>query len=212
MKKKLITAAVSVALVVLSAGWRSSPKGVAEDFVNAVIQCEPVKAFKFYDMVMLGGASDYKMWTSEDAKKLKGELESLGKEINDTKYEGEAIMEVIRIPPEDSGFMLVNGRKYTGEQAEVTVQFVKGRDRKPSGLKVSLVKVDDTWKVVKHAPINGLDTSGRQWDEDDDNEARPRRSRVRAYDRDNGKKDEAKKDAYYDKKEAPVQGKKRPVW
>ena len=150
--KQMMVAAASVAMAVALAGCGGSPKGVAEDFVDAVIQRETDKALKYYNTNMA---------TSKEIKDLKEELDNVGKEINDNKLEAEAISEVIEVPAENSAYKIVNGAKVTGEEAAVTVQFKKGKDRKPEGMDVSLIKVDGSWVIKAYRGRTNLDTSDR---------------------------------------------------
>ena len=160
--KKMMMAVAGLAMAVVMTGCGGSPKSVAEKFALAIIQKDPAKALEFYDPVKRDGAT--KLRTSEQIKTLKEELETMGKDtINDDKYECEAILEVITVPREDSSYTLINGKKYTGETATVTVQFVKGKDKKSSGLRVNLEKVDGSWLVTGQRYISdGLDTTEKK--------------------------------------------------
>jgi hypothetical protein len=75
------------------------------------------------------------------------------------------VREEIHVPREDSGYMLLNGKKYTGERASVKVQFVKGKDKKSKGMDIPLVKVDGSWKVEFKERVlrvvDGFDTSDK---------------------------------------------------
>ena len=144
-----------------------SPKTVAEDFAKAIIQKDPGKAFEFCDTVSGGRHEDYALLTKEQKDNLKRQFEDLGKEINDEKYDCKAILETVEVPPEVMGYTLVNGKKYTGEKATVLVQFMKGGDKKPNGLRVNLVKVDGSWKVKGYSQVSGLDTSSEDSGRDD---------------------------------------------
>ena len=150
--KKMMMAVAGLAMAVVLSGCGGSPKSVAEDFVNAVIQRETDKAMQCYKVIAM---------TSKDIKNEKEFLENIGKEINDTKLEAEAIYEEITVPPEVAGYQLVNGAKITGEDATVKVQFKKGQDKKTEGMKVKLEKVDGSWKVVSYSKLSGLDTSDK---------------------------------------------------
>ncbi len=150
--KQIMVAVAAVAMTVVMTGCGGSPKGVAEKFADAIIQRETDTAVKYYDTV--------KMSISE-IKKLKEAFENRGKEINDNKLTARAIFEKITVLPEDSGYVLINGAKYTGEDATVTVQFVKGNDKKAEGLKIRLTKIDGSWKVNDVSGEKGLDTSDK---------------------------------------------------
>lgn len=152
--KQMMVAAASVAMAVALAGCGGSPKGVAEDFVDAIIQREPDKALKCMNVNNA---------TAKDIKELKEEFDKLGKDINDNKLEAEAFDEVINIPPENSGYTIRNGAKITGETATVMVQYKKGKDKKSEGMKVQLQKVDGSWVVEENGyhELQGLDTSDR---------------------------------------------------
>ncbi len=166
--KKIVMAVVGVALAVALTGCKKSsteekkgdetasigsPKGVAEDFAKAVIQRDLDDAVKYVDTSETVTKKEYYM------------LERLAKDgINDDKLEAEAIDERVRVPA--AGYMLINGRKYTGERAEVKLQFKKGKDKKSNGMEVELVMVDGSWKVSSYKLVSGLSTS----DGDDDDE------------------------------------------
>ncbi len=147
--KNMMMAVAGLAMAVVLTGCGGSPKGVAEKFVNAVIQRDTDKAVKLSVVSAIG--------SEIDIKKAKEKIEALGKEINDDKLEGEAIREVISVPSEDSGYKIVNGVKVTRDEAEVLVQFVKGKDKKAEGMEVDLGKVDGSWKVVNFKSKSGLD-------------------------------------------------------
>ena len=147
--KKMMMAVAGLAMAVVLTGCGGSPKSVAEKFVDAVIQRDTEKAVKLSVVSAIG--------SEIDIKKAKEKIEALGKEINDDKLEGEAIREVISVPSEDSGYKIVNGVKVTRDEAEVLVQFVKGKDKKAEGMEVDLGKVDGSWKVVNFKSKSGLD-------------------------------------------------------
>ena len=147
--KNMMMAVAGLAMAVVLTGCGGSPKGVAEKFVNAVIQRDTDKAVKLSVVSAIG--------SEIDIKKAREKIEALGKEINDDKLEGEAIREVISVPSEDSGYKIVNGVKVTRDEAEVLVQFVKGKDKKAEGMEVDLGKVDGSWKVVNFKSKSGLD-------------------------------------------------------
>ena len=150
--KQMMVAAASVAMAVALAGCGGSPKGVAEDFVDAVIQRETDKALKC--MNVNNATANY-------IKNLKEQLDNIGKNINDNKLEAEAIDEEIHVPAENSGYTIKNGAKITGETAMVTVQYKKGKDKKSEGMDVKLQKVDGSWVVVDYDTRTNLDTSDR---------------------------------------------------
>ncbi|MBQ6007491.1 MAG: hypothetical protein IJL17_03070 [Kiritimatiellae bacterium] len=147
--KNMMMAVAGLAMAVVLTGCGGSPKSVAEKFVNAVIQRDTEKAVKLSVVSAIG--------SEIDIKKAKEKIEALGKEINDDKLEGEAIREVISVPSEDSGYKIVNGVKVTRDEAEVLVQFMKGKDKKAEGMEVDLGKVDGSWKVVNFKSKSGLD-------------------------------------------------------
>ncbi len=161
--KKMMMAVAGLAMAVVLTGCGGSPKGVAEAFAKAIIQKEPGKALEFYDAVdgqfnPQKAVGEFSLRTKKEKDDLKKALEDLGKKINDDKYDAKTIMEQVLVPSEDKAHMLVNGKKYTGEAAMVTVQYVKGDDKKQDGLAVYLVKVDGSWKVTGYNPVSGLDT------------------------------------------------------
>ena len=147
--KKMMMAVAGLAMAVVMTGCGGSPKGVAEEFVNAIIQRETDKAVKCIDTTEA---------TPKQIKKGKEGLDELGKTINDNKLEAAAFYEKITVPAEDKGYTLINGAKYTGEKATVKVQYKKGKDLKSEGMEVELVKVDGSWKVKDFSPLSNLDT------------------------------------------------------
>ena len=196
--KKMLTLIASVAMAVALTGCGDSkqsaekqeekkaqeavgsPKAVAEDFAKAIVQREPDKAFEFYDTVVMGGQSykgSYVLRTKKQKNDLKEQLEDLGKKINDDKYDCKAILEQVEVASEVMGYMLVNGKKYTGENAKVLVQFMKGDDKKSDGLEVTLVKVDGSWKVAGYEMVSGLDTSSEDSDREVNRKVTRRKSR-----------------------------------
>ena len=148
--KKLMTTVACVAVAVAMTGCTRSPSTVAEKFAEAVIERETEDAVGYFDTTSFEGSE-------KRIKQLKELLENSGKEINDNKLEAEAIGDEITIPAEDAGYKIVNGKKYTGEKAKVTIQFIKGKDKKSDGMAVSLSKVDGSWKVSDYKLISGLD-------------------------------------------------------
>ena len=198
--KKLLMLIVSV---VMLTGWRSfnesssgkrtgqgSPKDVAEDFVKAIVLRKTDKALEVYDTVSGRYERGYALRTKKQRDDLKKQLEDIGHEIDDEKFECKAILEDIMVPPESYGYHLVNGKKYTGEEAKVLVQFEKGEDKKPEGLEVFLVKVDGSWKVAGHEVKSGLDTSSEDSaHEDKVNVDKPKPGN---FDRDSAKEDRVK--------------------
>ncbi len=138
---KMMMAVAGLAMAVVLTGCGGSPKGVAEDFVNAILQRETDKAAQCVDTTEM---------TTKEVKDLKEALDELGKKINDNKLEADVFFERVQVPPEDEGYTLINGAKYTGENAIVMVQFKKGTDRKSEGMFLQMVKVDDAWKVVSN--------------------------------------------------------------
>ena len=140
-----------------AAGSIGSAKGVAERFVSAVVRKDIDAAWAVFDPA--------KPMSREKVRSAKYEIEELSKLINDDKLEGKAIREVVR---GGFGYRIFNGKKYTDE-AQVVVQFVKGKDKKPNGMNVKLVAADGSWKVAGYKYIpDGLDTS------DDEKEVAPR--------------------------------------
>ena len=133
-----------------SSGGVGSARGVAERFVNAVIKLEVDKAVACFDIQATTKREEKEM--KEMREKMVTEL---GRKIDDDKLEGKAILEDIT---GGKGYEIVNGKKYA-DQAQVIVQFVKGKDKKSKGLKVSLVLVDGSWKVGDFDEVSGLDTS-----------------------------------------------------
>ncbi len=151
--KKIIMAVASVAVAVVLTGCGGSPSTVAEKFADAVIQRETDKAVSCYCTIEMN---------EKTIKALKEEvIEKAGKEINDNKLESEAIYEKVQVPPEDSGYELINGVKSTGERARVIIQFVKGKDKKSEGMEVKLRKYDGNWLVTNFDMKKGLDTSSK---------------------------------------------------
>jgi hypothetical protein len=147
--KKMMMAVAGLAMAVVLTGCGGSPKSVATKFADAVIQRDTEKAADLSIVSVVGSESDI--------KKAKEKIEALGKEINDDKLEAEAIREIISVPSEDSGYKIVNGVKVTRDEAEVVVQFVKGKDKKGEGMEIDLGKVGGSWKVVNFKSKSGLD-------------------------------------------------------
>ena len=104
-----------------------SSKGVAESFVNAIAKKDFDKVLACLD------TTDTAVFTPKVVKNVKEEFEKLGKEINDDKLEAKAVREEIDVPSESHGYKILNGKKYTGERAMVSVQFVKGKDKLSRG-------------------------------------------------------------------------------
>ena len=166
MKKMLMFAGV-VLVVALSgcqkAGLGSSPSDVAVDFARAIIQKDPSEALDLCDIKLYGSSShrgfemNPTVKSKSDIKELKEKFEKNGKELDDDRCEGVAIMEVIMTPSEMFPTYHVDGQEYTGESAKVTVQYVRGKDKKSKGLTVSLIKVDGLWKVIGYTMESDLD-------------------------------------------------------
>ena len=150
---KIMMAVVGLALAVALTGCGGSPKGVAEDFADAVIQRRTDKAVAYTAQVALRA-------DSKTMKKLKDQIEKMGKEdINDDKLEAVVYSETISVPSKDASYKIINGSKVTRDEAVVVVQFAKGNDKKSSGMKVEMGKVDGKWKVSDFDYIkDGLDT------------------------------------------------------
>ena len=166
--KKMLMVVASVALAVVltgcggskdksdeaekeTAGSAGSAKGVAEQFVNAVIKCEVDNAVAYCD-----SSAGTKREERETKENMANGIRNLNRDIGDDKLVGKAIQEEIL---GGRGYEIVNGKKYT-DQATVVVQFAKGKDKQSKGLKVKLVAVDGSWKVRGFDPVSGLDTEG----------------------------------------------------
>lgn len=147
---KLMMSVLGVGAAVLMTGCGGSPSGVAEDFAEAVIQREAEDAIACYDTVSL---------SFDGIKAMKESFEQTGKAIDDTKLTVQTINEVIHVPPEDAGYTMINGKKVTGEEATVVVQFVKGKDLKDYGMTVNLRKIGGKWKVTGYEEARGLCTA-----------------------------------------------------
>ena len=161
--KKTLMAVASVAMAVALTGCGGSPSDVAEDFVNAIIQKDPGAAVGFFDTVT-GTSKDpssIRLRTDKEIKKLKDELESLGKAIDDGKLEAHALVEVVRTPGDGTETLRINRTKYTGETAVVTVQYVKGKEKKSKGVRVYLVNAGGSWKVTDYDTVSDLDDSNK---------------------------------------------------
>lgn len=154
--KKIMLFAASMAMAVMLTGCGGSPSSVAEKFMNAIIQRDVDKAV---------GCIDTNATTPKEIKALKELLDAAGKALDDNKLEAVAFYEEVVVPAEGVGYKLINGAKYTGEEAEVKVQFKKGKDLKSNGMKVELVKVDGSWKVkdnvMKFSELKDLDTEAK---------------------------------------------------
>ena len=148
MKHVMITVA-GLALAVVLTGCGGSPKGVAEKFADAVITRDAEKAVKLSLVSRVG--------SENDIKKFREKIDAQGKDINDDKLEAETLREVITVPSKDASYKIVNGVKMTRDEAEVVVQFVKGKDKKGNGLEIDLAKVDGNWMVVSFSYKSNLD-------------------------------------------------------
>lgn len=147
MKKVFLGALCAAATVGMMGCGGGSPEGVAEDFVQAIIKKDGAKAIEYYDTTAFAGA--------QDLKNAKDQLEELGKKINDTDLTCEAVRYTMNVPAEKSGYQVKDGIKFTGEDANVYVQFMKGKDKKKDGFKVALVKGDGKWLVTGYVPMDG---------------------------------------------------------
>ena len=193
MKKMLMfVASVAMAVVLTGCGCSKSSdeeqkkdgldssKGVAESFVNAIIQKDADKAFACID------ATDTTVFTPEAIRKTKELVEKLGRDINDDKLDATTVREEIDVPSEMQGYKILNGKKYTGERATVRVQFVKGKDKKSKGMTIKLVKVDGSWKVemADYRIEDGFDTSDDDSESDRDSKEKVDVPKARKNDRD----------------------------
>ena len=172
--RKTVMAVAGAALAVALAGCSGSsivgdsPSGVAEDFARAIIDKDTSAALglcdiKFYKMrdddsrPYVRYRSGPSLKSQSDVRKIKDDFEKMGKDIDDDKLDVVAVMEVVETPGEHAGSAYVDGKKYTGESAEVTVQCVRGGDKKKKGLVVSLIKADGAWKVIGCRLASNLD-------------------------------------------------------
>jgi len=148
--KKIMMAVASVAMaVVLTGCGGGSPEGVAEDFANALIKTDGDAAIELFNT--LGD-------TEKEIKDQKEKLVKFGKdEIKDDKLEAEVTGYMIKVPEEGSGYVIINGTKVTGEEAEVSIQFIRGKDKQSTGMNVKLIKADGNWLVTKYRLLEGLD-------------------------------------------------------
>ena len=147
---KMMMSVLGMGAAVLMTGCGGSPSGVAEDFAQALIQREAEDAIACYDTVSM---------SVDEIKAMKESFEQTGKSIDDTKLTVQTINEVVEVPSEVAGYTLVNGKKVTGEDATVTVQFVKGKDLTDYGMTVKLRKIGGKWKVTGYKNANGLCTA-----------------------------------------------------
>ena len=168
MKKMMTMCLAALALAIVLPGCRgsgfgSSPSDVAVDFANAIIQKNISEALDLCDIKLYNSSShrgidiNPTVKSKSDIKRMKEKFERDGRELDDDKCEGIAIMEVITTPSDLFPIYHIDGKEYTGESAKVTVQYVKGRDKKSKGLTVSLVKVDGAWKVTGYTTESALD-------------------------------------------------------
>ena len=155
--KKMMMAVAGLAMAVVMTGCGGSPKSVAEDFAEAVAKRDVDKAVELTAAATVGVEA-------EKMKDLKKRIEDMGKdEIKDDKFDAESYSDVIKVPPEDVGYTIVNGVKVTNDKAEVKVQFVRGKDKKACGMDVELGKFDGKWKVTNFSYIpDGLDTNDKK--------------------------------------------------
>ena len=166
MKRIAMCVAGLVLAIVLSgcqkAGFVSSPSDVAVDFARAIIQKNPSEALDLCDVKLYGSVShglsfNPTVKSKDEIKKIKEKFERDGRELDDDRCECLAIMEFITTPSDLFPTYHVDGQEYTGEYARVTVQYMRGKDKKSKGLTVNLVRVGDTWKVVGYNTESNLD-------------------------------------------------------
>ncbi len=160
--KKTMMAVVGLAMAVVLTGCRGSalsesPSSVAEDFAKAIIQRRPAEALDLCDVKLYGQSvgRDLRIRPSMKSKsyvrRLKDDFEKDGKKIDDDMLEGVAVMEVIMTPSDIFPKYHLDGKECTGETAAVTIQFVKGKDKKSKGMEVELLKIDGSWKVIGYS-------------------------------------------------------------
>ena len=133
-----------------------SAKGVAERFVNAIIQKKVDAAYatcSAYSFDKRGG--NVQKRSKADVQKLKKELEGLGEELGNDKLQGKAIKEVINGGPR---YLIVDGKKFNAH-AVVTVQLMQDKVKTSKGIRVELRGGDEGWKVTSCDTVSGLDTS-----------------------------------------------------
>ena len=166
MKKMLMVAGVALAIVLSGCqkvGLGSSPSNVAVDFAKAIIQKNPSEALELCDIKLYSSLShrgfdiNPSVKSKSEIKRIKENFEKDGKDLDDDRCEGVAIMEVITTPSDLFPTYHVDGKEYTGESAKVTVQYVRGKDKKSKGLLVNLIKVDGAWKVTGYDTLSNLD-------------------------------------------------------
>jgi len=166
MKKMLMVAGVVLAVVLSGCqkvGLGSSPSDVAVDFARAIIQRNPSEALDLCDIKLYSSSShrgfdiNPTVKSKKEIKKIKEKFEEDGKSLDDDRCEGIAIMEVITTPSDLFPTYHVDGQEYTGESARVTVQYVRGNDKKSNGLTVHLAKVGGMWKVIGYNVEFNLD-------------------------------------------------------
>ena len=151
--KKIMLAVASVAITVVLTGCSRSPSRVAEKFANAVIQHNAETAVSYYFTAAM---------TPEEIQSLKtDQIEKMSNAIGDNKLEASTYRERILVASENSGHKIINGKKVTEDTADVTIQFVKGKEKKSNGMHVDLVKVDDAWRVLRFKSESDLDTSDK---------------------------------------------------
>ncbi len=138
---KIMMAVAGLAVAVMLTGCGGSPKSVATKFAEAVAKRDTDKALSL-TMQSACGAN------AKIMKSLSNKIESIGKDdINDPMLEAEVYSETIFVPKEDVGHDVVNGAKVTQDWADVVIQYVKGKDKKPNGMSLRMKKVDGKWKV-----------------------------------------------------------------
>jgi hypothetical protein len=151
--KNVVMFVASVAMAVALTGCGGSPKGVAENLIEAIYKKDAGKAIKYIDtnnksQRVVSYETDY--------------LEALGKKVDDEKLGVETVYEEYSVSAEESSYYLRNGKKYSGEKARVTVQDMKGKEKKSDGWNIELVKVDGSWKVTDFKRVSGLDIDSRE--------------------------------------------------
>ena len=150
---KIMMAVAGLAVAVVLTGCGGSPKSVAAKFAEAVAKRDTDKALSL--TVQSACRANAKAM-----KALSNKIEGIGKDdINDPMLEAEVYSETVFVPKEDGGYEVVNGAKVTPDWAEVVIQYVKGKDKKPNGMALRMKKVDGKWKVKEVSyKKDGLET------------------------------------------------------
>ena len=150
---KIMVAVAGLALAVALTGCGGSPKSVAAKFAEAVAKRDTDRALGLTAQAAYGA-------NIKIMKSLSNKIEGIGRDdINDPMLEAAVYSETVFVPKEDVGYDVINGAKVTPDWADVVIQYVKGKDKKPNGMNLRMKKVDGKWRVKEFSyKKDGLET------------------------------------------------------